>query len=473
MMKRFKRYHPAFIAVELVSAIKSYAGFYLLLFILKAKSEAHWVVWGRGLLLVASTWTVISIVLKWYSTRYHIDGDTLVVREGTFVKKQRTVALSRIDSHKSNATFVHRWFGLVSLTLETSGENEAYKFPVISVEEERRIIAQLERGPEEAVVETLPERTIHFRSTKKDIFKASFTSLSFLAIIPLVSALYSNLSDFFPIDDKAREGLNYLLSHGWMLVLLSVLAIVLAVTIGYIKTSVTYGNFVIGDDEERIYIDRGVGHSASYSLPKHRVQAVTVEQSVLKRLLGIASVKLISAGSGGDSNKEGGSLYPFMPKQEAYRVLQNLLPSYPIEERMMRFPLKVLWLKLLLPYYLTVITFIGLFIFKREWLWITAPVFILSVLARVLDYWLTSYVRRGEIVQVRTGGLWNYTTVTRRSRIQQITVKQTWLQRKFGVATLVIANKSKTPVEIELFGVSDTEAADFYKWYKNSSAPPA
>lgn len=474
MIQGVKKYHPAFIAVELISFIKGSIGFLIFLFVFKASSTSNWVIGGRYLLLIAFIWTIFSAFLKWHFHRYEIGGNSIVFYEGIFVKKQRTVTLDRIHNQKSNTTFVHQWFGLTSLTLETgtTGENASFLFPVITEAEKVRILSLLEQTQDsvleddERIIEKQINRTIHFRSTRKDLIKASFTSLSFLAIFPLLSAAYANLADFFKIEESAENALDYLLMHWWMLSILMVVALALSVIIGFIKTSMKYGNYVISDDSERIYIEKGVGNFISYSIQKHRVQAVIVEQSIIKRILGLASIKLISAGAFEDENQETSSLYPFMPKHDAYRVLQAMLPHYFIEENMERFPIKVLWLKLLQPYYLTIITIIGFGIFKREWLWVAAIIFGLSILTRMLDYWFTSYIRHGNTVQIRKGGLTNETFVTHRERIQQITVKHSWLQRKFGVATLTFTNKAKPLYESELYGVSSTEAGSFYDWYQ-------
>ena len=474
-----KQYHPAIIILEMVLFIKKSIGFFLILFVFKANSASTWVIWGRYLFILVFIWTTLSIFLKWLFYRYELLDHSIVVGEGVFVKKQRTVALDRIHNQQSRTTFVHRWFGLTSLTLETgtSGENAAFEFPVITNEEKERILTHLQQKQdsiEEAkgrIVDKSPKRRVHFQSTKKDLVKASFTSLSFLAIFPIISAIYFNLSDFFQIEETAESTLDYLLAHWWMLIVLFVLALALSVLIGFIKTSMMYGNYVISDDSERIYIEKGVGNVVSYSIQKHRVQAIVVEQTILKRMLGLASIQLISAGNGAseDKNQKTSSLYPFMPKQEAYQVLHTILPDYLIEEHMERFPIKVLWLKLLHPYYLTISAIIGLMIFKREWLWMSAIVFGLSILLRILDYWFTSYIREGNTVQMRKGGFTNRTFVTHRVRIEQITVKHTWLQRKFGVATLIITNKSNPIHESQLYGVSKEEAGTFYHWYQKKS----
>ncbi|MFE7064573.1 PH domain-containing protein [Sutcliffiella sp. NPDC057660] len=470
-----KRYHPAWIAVELITALKNSVFAIIFLFVLKANSTSSWIVWGRYLFIAAAILTIFSVLLKWLMHRYVLQTSSIVVKEGIFVKKQRTVALERIQNHHSNTTFVHRWFNLTSLTLETgtSGDDAAITFPVITNLEKDRILSLLEEKEAHQVAdsgENLEQkgRTVHFRSTRKDLFKASFTSLSFLAIFPLLSAIYFNLADFFDIEDSAGNAAEYLMGHWWMLIILFVIAMALSVVIGYIKTVIKYGNYEISDDEERIYIEKGVGSSSSFSIQKHKVQAIVVEQSILKRLLGLASIKLITVGSSDGEEKDTSSLYPFMPKHEAYELLHTLLPDYPIEENMRRFPLKVLWLKLVLPYYLTIMAAVGLFFFKREWLWIAAIIFFLSVISRVLDYYFTSFIRHGNTIQVRRGGFTNETFVTKRSQIQQITVQHSWIQRIFGVASLSFINRAKPMHTSELYGLSKEETSEFYRWYHRS-----
>ncbi|WP_462408512.1 PH domain-containing protein [Neobacillus sp. Marseille-QA0830] len=474
-----KRYHPAIIAIDIVSFIKGSSAIFLFLFVFKASSGSTWVIWGRYLFFLAVILSVIWSILKWFFHQYEISADTIVLREGVFVKGQRSVTFNRIHNQKSNTTFVHRWFGLTSLTLETgiSGEKSSFHFPVITEEEKMRILFHLEgkqplsTSADENHMENPSDRTVHFRSTKKDLMKASFTSLSFLALFPMVTAAYFNLADYFKIEETAENAMDYLFIHWWMLIVLLFPTLVLSFIIGFIKTTIKYGNYVISDDKKRIYIEKGAGNVIHFSIPKHRVQAIVVKQSILKRMLGMVSIKLISAGSlEEEKDQETSSLYPFMPKHEAYRILQTLLPGYRIEERMERFPIKVLWLKLLQPYYLTILAIIGLFIFKKEWLWVAALVFVPSVLDRVLDYWFTSYIRSGSTIQIRKGGFTNETFVTHRNRIQQITVQHSWLERKFGVATILFSNKAKPLYVSKLYGISNEEAAIFYNWYHQKSA---
>lgn len=469
-----KRYHPAMIAVDLLSFIKGFIGFFFILFILNASSMSTWVIWGRYLFIIVCCLTLIGTILKWVYCQYEVTQHSIIERKGVFVKSQRTVPFSSIHNQKSNTTFIHRWFKLTSLTLETgtSGDHATFTFPVITDKEKKHILLHLEQSQDrkDQESETIVERTIHFQSNKKDLIKASFTSLSFLAFFPLLIAIYFNLAELFHIEDTAKNTFDYLLNHLWMLIILLFFAMILSVLFGLFKTFIKYGNFVVSDDKDRIYIEKGIGNFISYSILKHRVQAVVVKQSILKRLLGLVEVKLISAGGFEDEKEqETSSLYPFMPKQQAYQILQTMLPQYVIKEHMERFPTKVLWLKLIRPYYLTILAVVGLFLFKREWLWVAAIVFVLSVVSRLLDYSFTSYIHHGNTVQIRNGGFVNETFVTHRERIQQITVEHSWLQRKFNVATLVFFNRAKPMHESRLYGLSKEEASTLYTWYHRHS----
>lgn len=478
-MSGIQRFHPAFLVVELVSFVKGVFFIYFFLFVLKAQSTSGWVVWGRYILIAWSVWAIVNIFLKWRFHGYEVTERTIVLHEGVFVKTKRTAGLDRVHNQTSNTTFVHKWFGLTSLKLETgtSGDHGEIEFPVITQEEKERILSliglqQRENRREEGdgLSDAEAVRTVRFQSKKKDLIRASFTSLSFLAIFPLLSAAYSNLAVFFNLEDGAEGAWDYLVLHWWMLIILFVVALLISSVIGYVRVYLKYGKFTISDDHDKIYIEKGVANVTHFSIPKRNVQAVVVEQSLLKRLLGLASVKLISAGSSELESEETSSLYPFLPKHEAYRIIQDMLPDYEIQEQMGRFPRQVLWAKLLRPYYVTVLSIAGFLIIKPAFLWVSAILFILAVILRVLDYAFTSYIRHGDLIQIRSGALTTETFVTHKRRIQQATVTHSWLQRRFGIATLSFTNRADPTHVSELYGVSREEAGEFYDWYKQKSA---
>ena len=183
----------------------------------------------------------------------------------------------------------------------------------------------------------------------------------------------------------------------------------------------------------------------------------------------MAEVKVVSAGQTESSEQEISSLYPFLPKHEAYSLTNELLPDYHIEEEMNHLPKHVLWLRLIRPYYWTMAALIGLFFFKKDWIWLAIGVLVIELILRFLNYKFTSYLQTDAFIQVRNGGLITETFLTKRKNIQQTVSKYSWLQRKFNVATLEFTNRSKPVVITSLPDVPKEVVVEFHEWYKGSA----
>lgn len=478
-----KRYHPAYLLVEFFGFLRGSFFFILFLFIFNFDVMTGWILWAKVAFLAASAFTVGKIFLSWWLYTYEIDKTSITLREGIFVKKVRTIAFSRVQNKKTATTFIHNWFGLTALTLETgtSSEDASVRFPVLKRQEADTIIGMIDHGTvadslqkaesgEEG--EPLPvqpqhaERIEYFRSTKRDTLRAAFTSLSFLAIFPILLTVYFQIDEFFSLEDDAENVVFYFADHLWLLVPLFIVAILLSSAIGYVMTTIRYGNYRIAADRERIYISRGVGQVHTFSIQRNKVQAIQIEQPFMKRIWGIVEIKLISAEavSVGDELATN-SLYPFMKTQEAYRLLNELLPQYRVQDNLTRLPRNTIWLKLMRPYYLTMLAAVALWFLRPSLLWIAAILLALGLLSRLFDYLFTRYALEGDSIQIRTGGFTTTTFITRRERIQEIAVSQSKLQRAFGVRSLGFTNRAK-PIHVsEIRDVPDGLGQDFKQWF--------
>ena len=83
-------------------------------------------------------------------------------------------------------------------------------------------------------------------------------------------------------------------------------------------------------------------NESTFSILKDKVQAIEITQTTMKRLLGLAEIKLISAGSIGEEKLETNSLYPFLPVKRAYEMIQEILPSYEVTQTMNRLTEKII-----------------------------------------------------------------------------------------------------------------------------------
>lgn len=478
-----KRYHPAYLLVEFFGFLRNSFFFILFLFIFNYGVTTGWVFWAKIAFLAAAAFTIGKIFLSWRLHTYEIDETSITLREGIFVKKVRTIAFSRVQNKKTATTFIHNWFGLTTLTLETgtASEEASVRFPVLKRQESDAIIEMIEResGPEPLSAtqdgedaEGVPvqaeraKRLEYFRSTNRDTLRAAFTSLSFFAIFPILLTVYFQIDDFFSLEDEAENVFYYFADHLWLLFPLFIAAILISSVIGYIITTIRYGNYRIAADRERIYIARGVGQVHTFSIQRNKVQAIQIEQPFMKRIWGLVEIKLISAEavSAGDELATN-SLYPFMKTKEAYRLLNELLPQYTVQEELMRLPRNTIWLKLIRPYYTTVIAAVALWFLQPSLLWIAGILFAMSLVNRLFEYLFTRYALEGDSIQIRTGGFTTTTFITRRERIQEIGVSQSRLQRAFGVYSLGFTNRAK-PIHVsEIRDVPEGLGEEFKQWF--------
>ncbi|REB08601.1 hypothetical protein DVB69_05555 [Sporosarcina sp. BI001-red] len=481
-MMDMKRYHPLSVVFDLVDFVKSFA---ILAFVVVVNiSSDSWIArLGRILLLGSLVFSIIASVMKWFTRKYAADEIAFHLKTGTFEKTERTVYFDKIQNVQRHTSFLHKLFGMTSITFETgtSGMNSNVKFDVLKRSEANRLetlvkeFMQPENVTTEAEDETAPliqDRIVHFTPTRKDTIKASFTSFSFLIILVIGASIFSKLDQLFNVEDYVEGWFASILTSGWIIAGFTGGLLVLAVTIGVVWTFVKYGNFEIASDGERIYITKGILDETVFSIAKNRVQAVEITQSFMKRILGLAEVKLISAGNIGDDEDEVSSLYPFLPVKRAYGMIAELLPDYEVIPDMKRLPRKSLVVRLIKPYWFWGIATILLAYFRPEvfrlhtgWAIVSIALLVFLIVSRLLTYWNTSYALGGRFIQLSQGTFEKTTFLTRREKIIEVSVKRTKLQQWFSIATIGFINRAKPVRHETLADIPIQEAQQFVEWY--------
>lgn len=477
-----KRLHPINIVFKLFSLGRSMLFPIIFLFIIKHGSDSAFTKYGRIAIILFMVISIVGILLNWFTHRYEFEERTLHIYHGVFVKSHRNVPLSRIQNIQKHTTFLHRMFNLTSITLETgtSGDEASVKFDVISYKEAERIeqlvatLASDQLVKENAILTVdkmddeepgLLEKTMHYTVSNTELVKASFTSLSFVAIIPIVVSIYFNIDEFFSLEDATGNLFSIILDKLWILIPLTLAFLLVSISIGLLTTFLRYGKSEISSDTNRIYLKKGILNVTSFSITKNKVQAIQFEQSLLKRLFGFVEVKLVSAGSVGDDKQETNSLFPFLPIKQAYALVEILLPHYQINPDMHKLPKKSLGLKILRPNYFWIIGSIILFYWKPEF-WYASPILLAIILVyKYLVFYRTRYLLSDYLVQIKTGAFTTTLFITDRHKIQEIEVKQSVLQRKFGLANIQMANRGKPTHISNVDDLPQSIASCFYHWY--------
>lgn len=479
-----KRYSSLLILFELWNLLRSSLIFLFFLFILKRDSTSTFIKYGRWAFLLVFSLTICSIFYKWWSRKYMLNEQAFTFYKGLFNKSEQTIPFSKIQNVNRHTSFFHRLFKMTSLHFETgmTGNLETIKFEVISQQEAMQMEkhVMLRQDVEEIDIdspidESIPNRVIHFQATTKDILKASFTSLSFLLLIPLIGSLYFKINELFNVEQKAEGLYNQIIGNWWVMVIIITILFIVSLLFGIVKTFLKYGKYEISSDDAYIYITKGVLDETAFSIAKERVQAIEITQSFMKRILGLAEVKLLTVGGTniGGNSIETNTLYPFLPIKHAYKMLGEILPSYEITNEMERLPKKSFIIRFFKPSWFWLIVTIALSyfkptIFKLDLLWMLIPIILLVIIlaARVLDYLHTRYVLNDHFIQFKTGALSTSLFISKREKVIEVEMTQNMVQKKLQIASIAITNRGK-PIHYK--NVTDIPKADalmFIDWYK-------
>lgn len=503
-MTEIRRNHPLMMVHELGKSIKNSLFFFIFLFIFNAGSEAWFFVYGRYAVVILFSVTLLSIPVKWYTRTYKLKDTSIQITRNFITTTKQTVPYSKVQHVRRKTYWFHRFFDVTSISLETSiqGEESSILFPVIKKEEANTIEAkiqmkkwetddieegaELEKVSEDNVIQMDGEvvkessdsveaddtttKSVHFTPEKKDVLKASVASLSFLAAIPLVGSLVSKLDDL-KLEEEVTGFLSFILESTWIVTVAAILFVLISVVIGMVSTVMKYGKYEVASNDEKVIVTKGVMEEDYFSIEKRKVQAVLIEQSLMKRLLGLASLKLVYAG-GSAEDSEVSSLYPFLPVRRAYSLVEEILPEYRLSEQMEKLPTKALSIRLLKPSWLWMLATALLFWLKPDifgftpsWWGLSLTILVGILISRTLNFYQSRFTMRDEFVQFQSGGFTKTLYLSRRDKIIEMEATRTSLQRIFGLASLNTVNRANPVRYTAIEDVPDLWVTDAYKWY--------
>src|SRR5699024_4186580 len=158
--------------------------------------------------------------------------------------------------------------------------------------------------------------------------------------------------------------------------------------------------------------------------------------------------RLLFYAGGEEKSVEIGSSYPFLQREKAKGLLDELLRHFSLHEAGNIFPRESLYIRLMrIPWLWLVATGLILW-FKKEWWFISPILFITTYLSRYFTYKNTRFSWEGKTIQFKTGGISTDIFITNRKKVIEVYTEQTIVQKKLGLATINTVNREK-PVHHE------------------------
>lgn len=420
------RLHPSVIALWTLQAFAPLAALWI-------ASSAE-----RLVALAAVGITLLSSWVRWLRYRWRIESDQLIIEHGLLQRTRRVIPLERIQAVQTVRKIRHRVFGVVGLRIETVGGNEsegqldALK-PAPALQVQRRLLrTSSTAGPATAE----PEGTVLARCTPQMLFVAGITGGrvgAAAAVLAFAQEFAGERIANAVISAPERLGVT-------LLVLLVALGIAAAFAMSVVATTLTYWDFTVARDGDIIRLRRGLLTERHDSVPLPRVQSLTIEENVVRRLLGLAAVKMVVAGRAGEDEALTSTLLPIASRAEAFALTGRLLaiddldgitlqpmPTAARSRRLVRAAAVVV--------VITAITWTLL-----EWplgtLGLAAV--LVAVPAALAAYRALGWHQDGRVVLARAGWLVRRTSITPVHAPQSVSVSSSPFQRRRDLATLCL-----------------------------------
>ena len=406
------------------------------------------VLWGLGFLAVS---TVLFAVAEYLALQYQVTMDELILDSGVLGRRHRVIPLSRVQNLELRQSTLQRAFGVAQLRVDTAGrDTEDPVALVLGHAEAQRLRAELLRrriSTPDAQADATISRDLLARLSARDLVLAGVTAneagVVAAVLIGVGEAVYQlplgipriRLDPRVLIADLPLLS-ALLLGVGILLVLFG---LALLLSIG--GALLGYWDFVLERVEGELRKSYGAFDRREVTVPLARVQALRIEESLLRRPLGLASLKIETAGAAPGKAGRGGAeaFLPLVRVREISRLAAAIfdgfdygglafLPADPYARRRAFFRYTALLLALTA----------GMAVWRGPAAFWLLSLLVLAYMAAQGHYRALGYAHVPGYIVARSGFWTRITWVVPEDKVQTAHLTETFFQRRNAVATSVV-----------------------------------
>ncbi len=395
-------------------------------------------------------WTIAAIVLtvgvglaRWFTTGYRIEPDEVQLRTGLLQRKVLSVPRNRIRSVSTDARLLHRLLGLTVLRISTGQEakgDSEFALDAVEAQQVPRLRAILLVDAVPAAEASAGPELARWQPSWLRYSPLSFTGLAMIAAAAGViyqagvgATLQAPLAHY---GIAVAERLGVLVT-----VVVGVLVILVAsVVLSVLRSLLTYGNLVLRRDSDVLHLEHGLLRLRQHTYDMRRLRGGTLREPLLVRAFGGARLDAVMTGVGGQG--EASLLLPPCPAGTARGVLAELIgnPGAVDAQLVTHGPAAVRrrWTRALV---LPAVVGVALLVAAAPvWAWVLWALAVAGagLLAADRARSLGHLVRDGWLI-TRAGSLERRRDHLDAAGIIGWTVRQTFFQRRAGLATLIAA----------------------------------
>lgn len=452
-----RRLHPLSWLFVLLQQLRSFA---IPLVVLLFTGRGGPAIWFP---LVGVSGLVIVSVVQYFSYRYRADTEGFVISSGVLQRTRRDIPYERIHTVNLHQSLLHRLFDVVEVRLESAGGKEAEATMRVLSMADARALEQLvrERGAArrgdvasaaEPVAETAPvEAPLLALDTREVIILGLISNRGMVVVAALAGFLWQFADDVRISTDVvpaafvtwALASRDYVTAHLHDEVALVVVALLVVVpalivvrVLSVVLALLQYHGFSLTQAGRQLRVERGLLSRVRNQLPKQRIQAWRIDETLLHRWFGRQTLRVDSA-AGGDDERGVRYLAPVATPERVSHLVDGLLPGdqwppvewHPVDPRA--------WRRL----FMTPALIVAVIAAGVTWydggmgLILLSVIPVLFVRSRAIAHF-AGYSRTERAIAVRHGWLSRSWQLAEVRKLQALRVTQSPFDRRLNMATL-------------------------------------
>jgi putative membrane protein len=320
-----RRLHPA---AAVAGAAEQLRGLAVPLLIAIVLSRSAPRALGYGLLGVVLV--LVYGIARWSTEWWSVDEHGIHHWRGVVTKQETTIPLERVQGIETVRGPVQRLFGLVEVHVQTAGGGRRPEVVLKAVTpEDAEALREAIGTPAAQPGAPRPER----RLTMGGLLLGALTAGRIGVLLPVVAGA-SQLADDIAGSDAARALVPSNFGEG---LALAGAVIVAAWLLSFLGALVSYAGFTVARDGDRLRTRRGFLQRTEASIPVGRIAGVRIVESVLRQPLGLAEVRIESAGYAHEE-RSARVLFPVIRRRDVPALLEELLPEHRLPDAVLGRP---------------------------------------------------------------------------------------------------------------------------------------
>lgn len=445
-----------------------------------------------GIVLAVGILGILALfaLIRYLTFRYRIADGELVVTEGLLFRKMRNVPVDRIQNVDLVQNLLHRLLKVAEVRVETaSGTEPEATLRVLSMRDVEKLREQIlgrtsvDPPPSEssdlAPTDTQVGQTRFARERLLKIntlwlVKAGLASNRGMIIVGILLGLYFQGYQGEDFDTEwISDSIPTQFTSVWVLAVLATIAfLVLIRLLGVAWYILRFHDYKLEQVGEDLHISCGLLTKVSATVPRRRIQFISLHQTPVLRWMKMASIRIETAGGAGKGNEDASStvtrrwFVPVIPLDQVPGLIDHLRPGFDwVESTKEWATLSPRAGRRLSRLCIIAAIFAGLigFVAQRPWGWTAGVICVpLFLWWGKLHLRYLGYSRAGQGVVFRSGVWTRKTSVTFFDRIQTVSLSESPFDRRWQMAKLSVDTAASGPadhtIEIGFLEASDAKA---------------